>query len=81
MEGARKGYSGMASNLHLNTPALWYAWLWIGFLVDIFLNMGVGALSDMMYLYVPVFCLFRYHIRESDSRPQLVKVLFRCVLF
>ena len=59
MEGARKGYSGMASNLHLNTPALWYAWLWIGFLVDIFLNMGVGALSDMMYLYVPVFYLFR----------------------
>lgn len=34
MEEARKGY-GMASSLHLNITALWYTWLWIGFLVDI----------------------------------------------
>lgn len=26
----------MASSLHLNITALWYTWLWIGFLVDIF---------------------------------------------
>ena len=55
----------MASSLHLNITALWYTWLWIGFLVDIVFFFFwiwwwciIGYDVPVPPEYVPVFYIF-----------------------